>query len=126
MEGAGDTRFLGHWRGRSSRLVVAANSDLGDDEMTVDLKELVSLPYGEAEKRLREAGHWDATAESGGAKQRYRVYLQGTIDVSGWTIVEAASEDEAADLAEDEAKGAGFDWSDFGATDAWTTGVKPE
>ena len=30
---SGDTRFLGRWRGRSSRLVVAANSDLGDDEM---------------------------------------------------------------------------------------------
>ena len=69
------------------------------DPAVIDLKELIGLPYGEAEKRLRDMGLWDDEAKGPRRIQRYRVEVRATFAASKTVCVLAASEEAAKRLA---------------------------
>ena len=73
---------------------------------SIDLKALASLPFaGMAEAELRRAGAWDDLAiVDGRRKMMFKVAVTGPYDPEPETThvnVEAFTQDEAIDLAED-------------------------
>lgn len=89
---------------------------MSDDDQKKLMEELVNAPYGEAEMILKKRGLWnDKLSTEDGVKRTYRVRVIGEIRVESIIKVEATSEEEASDMAEDKARDYDFHWQEKGA-----------
>lgn len=86
------------------------------NEDTKDLmRQLVDAPYGKAKDILKQNGLWDEkrAANDPDTAKRYRMRVYGEMPVSAAVTVEASSEEEAIEKAEDIASAQSFSWSGF-------------
>lgn len=89
------------------------------------MKKLVEAPYGKAAEILKENGLWDEkrAGPDNGEYKTYRVRVDGAQDVSSTITVEARSDEEAMELAEDIASDRSFSWRDCGDVEVWGSEV---
>jgi hypothetical protein len=88
----------------------------------LNLHELANMPgYGAAQAAVRSAGFWDDTAVETGELRPWRIRLTGTMECSKVITVTACTEEEAHEMAYDQAQKPGFDWEiDGDPTSVWT------
>ncbi len=85
--------------------------------MGVDLHRLANEGgYGAASKALQDAGLWNPYAVSD-EEGKYVVRVSAMMPVFATIIVTARSEEEAQELAENQAADPMFSWSEFGDVD---------